>query len=278
VTARRLTFQLTPLLDLLLIVIFAQFMDVQDKAKNQEQTSSVQVENLESSRDKTSAELATLKLAHELLLQQLKEKDDELTKAELANHDVATRALALENQLERTRADREAIASLYPKLFDLPEEVVQKLFSEGKRRLTEEDLERLRNQFKEFAEQKPGESARHMLTMNEMWKRCDVWKLHIRNSGLVVIDAGDHTHQFEAPTAKDFEEELYDFSTRIQKKKSLIILLLTYGNIDADVYEAAVDGLPRAAERMRAESGGKSRFESAILGFNPTLATGNGSR
>ena len=215
-TARRLTFQLTPLLDLLLIVIFAQFMDVQDKAENQEQTSSAQVENLESSRDKTSAELASLKLAHELLLQQLKEKDDELTKAELANQHVATRALALENQLERTRAEREAIASLYPKLFDLPNEVVQKLFSDGDRRLTEEDLERLRNQFKEFAEQKPGESARHMLTMDEMWKRCDVWKLHIRNSGLVVVDAGDRTHQFEAPTAKDFEEELYDFSTRIQ--------------------------------------------------------------
>jgi len=278
VTARRLTFQLTPLLDLLLIVIFAQFMDVQDKAENQEQTSSAQVENLESSRDQTSSELASLKLAHELLQQQLKEKDDELTKAELANQDVATRALALENQLERTRAEREAIASLYPRLFDLPEEVVQKLFSDGDRRLSDEDLERLRNQFKEFAEQKPGESARHMLTMDEMWKRCDVWKLHIRNSGLVVVDAGDRTHQFEAPTAGDFAEELYDFSTRIQKKKSLVILLLTYGNIDADVYEAAVDGLPRAAERMRSESGGKSRFESAILGFNPTPGTGNGSR
>ena len=29
-TSRRLTFQLTPLLDLLLIVIFAQFLDVRD--------------------------------------------------------------------------------------------------------------------------------------------------------------------------------------------------------------------------------------------------------
>ena len=64
-TARRLTFQLTPVLDLLLIVIFAQFMDVQDKAENQEQTSSAQVENLESSRDQTSSELAALKLAVE---------------------------------------------------------------------------------------------------------------------------------------------------------------------------------------------------------------------
>ncbi|MBC8289210.1 MAG: hypothetical protein H8E37_02735 [Planctomycetes bacterium] len=277
-TARRLTFQLTPLLDLLLIVIFAQFLDVQDKTENQEQTSSAHAENLESSRDRTSAELAALKTEHDRLLQQLKDKDDQLTQSDLATQKVAARALALEQQLERTRAEREAIASLYPKLFDLPDEVVQKLFSDGDRRLTEEDLERLRNQFKVFAEHSPSESARHMLTMDEMWKRCDVWRLHIRDSGLVVVEAGDRSHQFEAPTATDFAEELYDFSTRIPKKKSLVILLLTYGNIDADVYEGAVDGLPQAAERMRSESGGKSRFESAILGFNPTPATGNGSR
>lgn len=274
-TSRRLTFQLTPLLDLLLIVIFAQFLDVQDKTEHQEQASSAQVQHLEVSRERTSAELGALKQEYEQLLRQLEQKDKELTESDLATQRVSARALALQKELERTRAERESIATLYPKLFDLPDEVVQNLFSDGDRRLTEEDLERLRNQFKAFAEQTPGESARHMLTMDEMWKRCDVWKLHIRNSGLVVVDAGGRSHQFEAVTAKEFEEELYDFSSRIPNKKSLVILLLTYGNIDAAVYEAAVDGLPKAAERMRSASGGKSRFESAILGFNPTGEIGS---
>ena len=42
-TSRRLTFQLTPLLDLLLIVIFAQFMDVRDTTTEHEQSTSSQL-------------------------------------------------------------------------------------------------------------------------------------------------------------------------------------------------------------------------------------------
>lgn len=267
-TARRLTFQLTPLLDLLLIVIFAQFMEVQDTAESQEQTSTEQVQELETERDKKQSRLKKLQADFEDLKRQLEEKDKELTAADFATQSIAIRAFELEQELERTAAERKAIASLYPKLFELPDEEVAKLFSNDDKRMTDEQIRELREKFKTFAQKSPGQSAKHLLTVDEMWKRCDVWQLYIRSSGLTVVKAGDRTHQFEATTAKDWEEELYDFYTRLPAQKSLVILLLSYGNIDANVYEAALDGLPKAAERMRSASSGKSRFESAILGFN----------
>lgn len=277
-TARRLTFQLTPLLDLLLIVLFAQFMEVRDTTENQEQTSSAQVSSLESDRNSTAAKLASLQTEYERLSRELIAKSEELSEEEANSQRLSTERFALEQELNQTAAEREAIASLYSKLFDLPDEIVKQLLSQDDRRLTAEEIKKLQDQFKELAAKQPGESTRHLLTVDEMWKRCDVWNIYIRPSGLAVVKTGDKSHQFEASTPKEFEDELYDFYTKLPPQKSLVILLLSYGNIEAAVYEAAIDGLPKAAERMRSDAGGKSRFESAVLGFSPSPPGESASR
>ena len=277
-TARRLTFQLTPLLDLLLIVLFAQFMEVRDTTENQEQTSSAQVENLESDRDNTAAQLRKLRAEFEQLSKLVVAKDEQLAAAEAEAQKRLTELFAVHQKLNQTASERQAIASLYSKLFDLPDEIVEQLLSQDDRRLTPDEIRKLQEQFKELAAKQPGESARHLLTVDEMWKRCDVWNVYIKPSGLTVVKTGDRMHQFEAATPQAFSDEVYDFYRKVPPQKSLVILLLSYGNIDANIYEAAIDGLPKAAERMRSASGGKSRFESAVLGFNPSPPGENASR
>ena len=277
-TARRLTFQLTPLLDLLLIVLFAQFMDVRDTTENQEQMSSAQVESLESDRDSTATQLAKLRAEFKQLSKDLVAKDEQLADAEAESQKRLTELFAVQQRLNQTASERQAIASLYSKLFDLPDEIVKQLLSQDDHRLTPEEIKKLQDQFKELAAKQPRDSARHLLTVDEMWKRCDVWNLYIKPSGLAVVKTGDNSHQFEATTPKEFEDELYDFYTKLPPQKSLVILLLSYGNIDANVYEAAIDGLPKAAERMRSDAGGKSRFESAVLGFSESSPGESASR
>ena len=267
-TARRLTFQLTPLLDLLLIVIFAQFMDVRDTTEHQEQTSSEQARRLAADRDGTASELAALQTEYSLLENQLDASRQKLAQAELKVQSLAVRSFVMQEELDRVSAERKAIAGLYSRLFNLPDDVVQQLFAGENRRLSAADIEKLLNRFQSLADQSPGQSVRHLLTVDEMWKRCDVWNLHIKPSGLTVLQIAGKSHQFEAATAQEFEEELYDVYTQVSAHKTLVILLLSYGNIDANVYEAAVDGLPRAVERMRSDSGGRSRFESAVIGFS----------
>ncbi|NQV27029.1 MAG: hypothetical protein HQ518_21990 [Rhodopirellula sp.] len=271
--SRRLTFQLTPLLDLLLIVIFAQFLDVRETATEQEQSTSTQLsaaqEELAGTQDQLAKILAEKREAaadRDFLrtsLQELKEKT--------AGQEVERKSL--EESLKRAHEQRDTIASLVSELFDLPDETVNELIrtrTPENVRLTPEQVKRLRNEFREFSKQKPGESVRHLLTFEEMRKRCDIWELYINETGMTVFSGSGQTHTFRAETTEQFASELYERYKTLPQPKSLVIILLSYGDVKASVYEAAIDGLPIVAERMRTDQSGRSRFEYAVLGFNPT--------
>ncbi len=272
-TSRRLTFQLTPLLDLLLIVIFAQFLDVRDTTTEREQSTTTQLsaaqEELAGTQDqlaKILAEKTKAEADREFLrksLQKLKEST--------ASQEVEQKSL--EESLKRAHEQRDTIASLVSDLFDLPDETINELIrtrTPENVRLTPEQVKRLRNEFREFSKQKPGESVRHLLTFEEMRKRCDIWELYINDTGMTVFSGSGQTHTFRAETTEEFATELYERYKTLPQPKSLVIVLLSYGDVKASVYEAAVDGLPIVAERMRTDQSGRSRFEYAVLGFNPT--------
>jgi hypothetical protein len=273
VTSRRLTFQLTPLLDLLLIVIFAQFMDVRDTTTEREQSTSTQMtatqEELAGTQDRLAKIIAEKKEAEadrEFLRQSLQELKETTSGFEIERK-------SLEESLKRAHEQRDTIANLVADLFDLPDKTINELIktrTPENVRLTPEQVERLRQEFKSFAKQNPGESVRHLLTFEEMRKRCDIWELYINDTGQTVFSGSGQTHTFRAETAQEFASALYDRYKALPQPKSLVIILLSYGDVKASVYEAAVDGLPRVAERMRTDQSGRSRFEYAVLGFNPT--------
>lgn len=272
-TSRRLTFQLTPLLDLLLIVIFAQFLDVRDTTTEQEQSTTTQLsaaqEELAGTQDqlaKIFAERNEAEADREFLRKSLQELKDSTSGLEIERQ-------SLEESLKRAHEQRDTIANLVADLFDLPDETINELIrtrTPENVRLTPEQVTRLREEFKSFAEQNPGESVRHLLTFEEMRKRCDIWELYINDTGKTVFSGSGQSHTFRAETAGEFATELYERYKTLPQPKSLVIILLSYGDVKASVYEAAVNGLPVVAERMRTDQSGRSRFEYAVLGFNPT--------
>jgi hypothetical protein len=273
VTSRRLTFQLTPLLDLLLIVIFAQFMDVRDTTTEREQSTSTQVtaaqEELAGTQDqlaKIIAEKNEAEADREFLRKTLQELKESTTGMEFERK-------SLEEALKRAHEQRDTVANLVADLFDLPDETINELIrtrTPENVRLTPEQVERLRKEFKSFAKQNPGESVRHLLTFEEMRKRCDIWELYINDTGQTVFSGSGQTHTFRAETTQEFASQLYERYKTLPQPKSLVIILLSYGDVKASIYEAAVDGLPLVSERMRTDQSGRSRFEYAVLGFNPT--------
>lgn len=272
-TSRRLTFQLTPLLDLLLIVIFAQFLDVRDTTTAKEQATSAQLavaqEQLASTQDLLARVLAEKNEAEadrEFLRESLQELKESASSLQVERE-------SLQESLKRAHEQRDTIASLISDLFDLPDETINTLIrtrTPENVRLTPEQVTRLRKEFRSFASQKPGESVRHLLTFEEMRKRCDIWELYINDTGQTVFSGSGQTHTFRADTAEEFASELYERYKTLPQPKSLVIILLSYGDVKASVYEAAIDGLPTVAERMRTDQSGRSRFEYAVLGFNPT--------
>jgi hypothetical protein len=273
VTSRRLTFQLTPLLDLLLIVIFAQFMDVRDTTTESEQSTSTQMtaaqESLAGTQDqlaKIIAEKNEAEAEREFLRKTLQELKESTSGLEIERK-------SLEESLKRAHEQRDTVANLVADLFDLPDETINELIrtrTPENVRLTPEQVERLRQEFKSFAQQNPGESVRHLLTFEEMRKRCDIWEIYINDTGKTVFSGSGQSHTFRAETTEEFASELYERYKTLPQPKSLVIILLSYGDVKASVYEAAVDGLPLVAEKMRTDQSGRSRFEYAVLGFNPT--------
>ena len=272
-TSRRLTFQLTPLLDLLLIVIFAQFMDVRDTTTVSEQSTSTQLSAAQKELAGTQDQLAKIlaekheaESDREFLRQSLLELKDSTSGLELERK-------SLEESLKRAHEQRDTVANLVADLFDLPDETINELIrtrTPENVRLTPEQVKRLREEFKSFSKQNPGESVRHLLTFEEMRKRCDIWELYINDTGKTVFSGSGQSHTFRAETTEEFATELYERYKTLPQPKSLVIILLSYGDVKASVYEAAIDGLPIVAERMRTDQSGRSRFEYAVLGFNPT--------
>lgn len=272
-TSRRLTFQLTPLLDLLLIVIFAQFMDVRDATTEHEQSTSTQVATAQQELAATQDQLAKIiaekdeaEADREFLRESVQELKESTSGLEIERK-------SLEEALKRAHEQRDTVANLVADLFDLPDETINELIrtrTPENVRLTPEQVGRLREEFKSFAKQNPGESVRHLLTFEEMRKRCDIWELYINDTGQTVFSGSGQTHTFRAETTEEFASKLYERYKTLPQPKSLVIILLSYGDVKASVYEAAVDGLPVVAERMRTDQSGRSRFEYAVLGFNPT--------
>ena len=272
-TSRRLTFQLTPLLDLLLIVIFAQFLEVKETTATQEQQATVQISDTTAELDRARAKLADLQTRAAAAQAELEAAQKLLTDEQLSSDSLRLEKDALEKALAKASEQRDTIAGLMPELFDLPDETVRELIrtrTPENVRLTPEQVQQLREEFREFAKQKPGEAVRHLLTFDEMRKRCDIWELYVDSTGKTVFSAGQRTFEFRADSAAQFQRELFENYKSLPQPKSLVILLLSYGDVKASVYQAAIDGLPKAADQMREDQSGRSRFEYAILGFNPT--------
>lgn len=276
-TPRRLHFQLTPLLDLLLIVIFAQYMDVQETTEKQEQVVSSKMTDAEQQLESTQAELEELNREKQLAADDLKNLQTEFADAQHAASSLQQERNELKAALERAQEQRDTIAGLMPQLFDLPEETVQELIrtrTPENVRLTPDQVKRLRDEFREFAQKNPNEAVRHLLTFEEMRKRCDIWEVYVGSNGMTTFLAGEKSQKFRTSDADGFAQELFDRYKSLPQPKSLVILLLSFGDVKASVHIAAVDGLPKAAERMRNDQSGRSRFEYAVLGYNPTPPNG----
>lgn len=260
---RSLTLQLTPLLDLMLIIIFAQYIEMADKEDQQRAESNARVVSAQQELIQSRDDLQKLAAAYEEISRELASRLRDLNTAK----DQAQRS---RDAAEHYRQQRDTVAELMPELFDLTDEAIQQLIktkAPENTRLTPEQIERLRREFKKLADKKPEAALRHLLTFDEMRKRCDLWQLYVTETGVAILSADRHTHRFRADTVEEFESELFQRYKLLPETKSLVIILVSHGDLSAGVYEAMTEGLPKATRRMAQDAAGRARFEYGVLGF-----------
>ncbi len=262
---RKVTVHLTPLLDLTLIVFFAQYLET----RQQQAEAAGAVTAAQEDLDYTEAEAY-------LLRNQNLELQAELQRAQAANDRLAQasnereqRAAQAEAGLEQALAQQRVIGELIQELFQIAPEDIEAVLDPTRDppiARSPQELERLRQRFREMAEQNPGEMIRHLLTYEEIRKRCDVWNLYVDDTGIATLQAGAQSFRIRVVPGQ-FEAEFFERYKSLPQTKGLVIILLTYdrGSQRQFVQEVRL-ALPRLVDRMREDSSNRTRFEYADLG------------
>ncbi|MCH2201407.1 MAG: hypothetical protein MK102_05535 [Fuerstiella sp.] len=248
---RRLTFQLTPLLDLLLIVIFAQYMEVQQAAQSGQSRIRNQMTQMEKEFRERRQELES---AHVLTMKALE--------AGRKRHSVLFRSMIEQHQqVGRTLADT----------FDLPTRMmdeVLRLDIAGQ----PEDAGRMNqavNHLRKILNSRSSELFRFVVRYDEMRKHVSVWELHLLDNGQGLFTDGKLSQRisFESPT--DFATQCFEASKAFEEPRPLTLILMTYADTQAGFRRSATNGLPIAVQKLRDGAGGTRWYDYSLMGFRP---------
>ena len=239
---RKVTLNLMPMLDLMLIVIFAQYLAMRDQSQHEEARASQAVSSAEEQRQLLEVERIA----------------------------VAEQRREAEMIADRAFDQRDLVGKLASELFNLPDETVAKLL---KQRFPEDppsddEITAMQQEFRRLRGRRGQEVVKHLMTFNELRKRCDVWELYVSETGRTTLKAGDVESTFRAENPKEFATHLFGEYRVLAQPKGLVLIVLSYGEIREYMLDAAVKGLPLAIDRMQADAAGRTRFEYAVLGMD----------
>lgn len=262
---RKVAVHLTPLLDMTLIVFFAQYIE----ARQRSLYDAAAAQAADAERARTAIELGQLAVDYDELKAMLEQRQQAEAEARGASEALQVKVTQTEMDLDRALAQQRVLGELMIELFQIPPEALQALLDPNRDppiAASPEELARLRERFREMAQQDAGPMIRHLLSYEEIRKRCDVWELHVDQAGVASLDTGMQTFRLRV-APDEFERRFFDVYKSLPQPKGLVIVLLTYDRAsERRVTRQVQEALPRIVDRMREDSGGRARFEYADLG------------
>jgi len=246
---RRLTLQLTPLLDLLLIIMFSQYME------NKEKTLAVE-EQLSAQQTAVESELARRKLAIEHQFAEDRKTLEELRQV----YEERFRGLA--NQHTQ-------IGALLADSLNLPEAALNEILrlrsanSPG-------DAERLiaaTQSLQELMHARGDEVFRFLTQIDQMQKHVTIWEVHVQDNGQVLISDTEQSFTTDFSTEAEFSSRLFEASKSFAAPRTLVIILLSWGDAQGGSRQRATNGMPLLTEQLRRDAAGTRWYDFSILGF-----------
>jgi len=262
---RKVTVHLTPLLDMMLIVFFAQYLEAQQRTNSVVEAATA----ADQGRDDLEVALANLQTSQQTLTDALAQSQAELDRLRSDAGEQQSQLDAAQDNLEQALARQRVLGELVTQLFQIPEEQINAILDPARQppiSESPEELQRLRDRFRDMAQQDAGPMIRHLLSYEEIRKRCDLWELHIDELGVATFDTGGASFRFRI-VPEEFEQKLFDYYKSLPQSKGLVIILLTYDRGSQRIVTRPVQqALPELVARMREDSSGRARFEYADLG------------
>lgn len=258
--SRTIRFQLTSLMDLLLIIVFAQYLEFHRSS--------------DASRIATETEIAETR---QELQDAFQSQSDELS--ELRDR------LMLENrQLRRERDDAELEAREALRRQDLTDTLVKELLKVDPdaidRELSpdsaSETVESTQRRAESIRDANSTQLLRFLTGYDELLKRAEVWTLHVSDRGDTEMQPGKDslaTQRFrleqrtQSGRAEEFVLQMRAAYSQIPQPKGLVIILVSFSpRAIAGNYQPVLDAMPEVIDWLNKDSGGRTRFEYAVIG------------
>jgi hypothetical protein len=269
-TRRRLVLQLTPLLDLLFIVLFAQYIDLQEATRRDVSRETQRRQQAEQAQD-DAAKLRTDALTHvsELTqkIEQFEIEKRRLTRElELARAETQKEGQAREELEKLAAKDRAAIGSLVQNVLRINQDAIL----EALQGAPTPDRQRLRASFEEMTSKSAAAVIHHLRATEELKKRADLWEVYIAddNSVRVTLVGEVMAEHLQVQTADQLANTIAEVARQRGEPKSLVIVLLSWSNADRRTRDLARQALEDVVTVLKADWPGK-RIEVAPLGYTP---------
>jgi hypothetical protein len=264
--------QLTSLVDLLFIVMFLQYMELQDASAQQVAAESARAKlaetaRLDATRLKESALANTEDMNRRLQVLESENKSlqDKLTEA---SKRLAVAQVEQQSEEKRAAADMRAIGAAVKDMIGIPPDALTAAVG----RASPQERQKLRQSFEELRDKSPGQLVRHLRETSELRKYSEVWEVHINSDNSVTLKIGPQTDQ---PPQQVFVRSADEFANRVVaaakeqgEPKSLVIICLTWADADLRTREQVLNGLKFAVTALKPEWGGTKRIELARLGYS----------
>ena len=253
---RRLALQLTPLLDLLLIVMFSQYIENRHRSVAAQETLAAREKEMDTRLAAEDARMEQRRLALEKDV-----ADQKASLAELARtYDEKFRSIV--NQHHQ-------IGSILAESLNLPGNVITevlKLRTSG----SSDDAQRLQDaaeRLQKLMQARGEEIFRFMLQVDEMQKHVTIWEIHVQENGQAFITDSQQSFVTDFSSDAELAARLFESSKSFSEPKSLIVVLLTWSDAQAVARRRATDAMPLLMEQLRRDAGGTRWYDFSIIGY-----------
>lgn len=273
VVRRRMILQLTSLVDLLFIVMFLQYMELQDATSRQVRAESSRRVHAETARKdadrlKNSALANTADMTQRLadLQSENRQLQDQLKEAEKK---AAVATVGPRPDQQRPSADLKAIAAAVKDILGIAPDALTAAISSA----PQAEQAKLRQRIEELRNKPPAQIIKHLRETAELKKYCEIWEVHVNSDESVMLkiageDAGD---RFFIRSADEFANRLVSAARDHGEPKSLVIICITWADADLTTRQNVLKGAGFAVIALKPEWGGTKRIEVAKLGYSEAL-------
>ena len=242
---RRLAMQLTPLLDLLLIVMFSQYIENRHRNVALQASLTAQEQAIEVRRQQLEVDVAEQKKS----LEQLAKTYDDRFQGVINQHHLVGSILA-----ESLNLPGNAMAE------------VLKLRASG----SAEDADRLQGasqRLQELMQARGEEVFRFITRVDEMQKHVTIWEIYVQENGQAFITDSQQSFTTDFSGDAELASRLFESSKSFSEPKTLVVVLLTWGDAQAGARRRATDAMPLLMEQLRRDAAGTRWYDFSIVGY-----------